>query len=318
VATGILWSVIIGLWAAYLVPLWIARHDTSQPGVDAGLDDADHVDDNGRGQTQPDSAPQRRRRTRVARLLARRRGGLVARRRRRLLGLVITLVVTLVAVPLGPMPGWAAAAGALVLGGYVVHLRHQARRAQFSLVEHGSKQRRATRRRVHSGSAEPAAAKPDSPPSRPASTEQSTERRKGQGGKPRPAGAAGQPEDAQDSADEDDSRTPAKTSLWQPLPVPLPTYVTKPRAIHPARAVELSRAAAWSSARFGSGVAIRWHAAPTGPALSVGADVPGSVGADVPASTSAVSPPTCEVHPAATAATAALGHEREIQRAVGS
>ena len=40
-ATGILWSVIIGLWAAYLVPLWIARHDTSRMDGEAGLEDAD-------------------------------------------------------------------------------------------------------------------------------------------------------------------------------------------------------------------------------------------------------------------------------------
>jgi hypothetical protein len=313
VATGILWSVIIGLWAAYLVPLWIARHDTSRMDIDAEFDDADgawspgdhadyadhadggvaHVrydgalddagrdalddagrdalDAAGRGRTgrRPAPSPLRRHGARVRRLLARRRARLAARRRRTLLGLVITLLVMVIAVPLGPMPGWAAGAEALVLAGYVVHLRRQARRAELMRAE------RLARARRH-----PQHHRPTAPaPGRTAPPRQApTERRRSRGGPTEPTKDSGSPEDAQEPArGKGAPRRPDDSGLWQPLPVPLPTYVTRPRAIHPARAVELARATAWSSARLGSGVSPHWHAAPTGPALSVGTELPAAV-----------------------------------------
>jgi hypothetical protein len=238
VATGILWSVIIGLWAAYLVPLWIARHDTPRLHAGGGLDEAyqgDAAGDGGDGAHAVVSGDARP----------------VARRRRTLLGLVVTLLVIVVAVPLGPMPVWAAVPAALVLGGYVVHLRRQARRVELS-------------RRHRKSDEHPEA--PTAPRPMPSAA------RRGRGGRARRPAGAGRRDDAQQPTDEEPSSAPMNPSLWQPLPVPLPTYVTNPGAIHPFRAVELTRAAAWSSARFGSGVAPRWHAAPTGPALSLGPD----------------------------------------------
>ena len=308
VATGILWSVIIGLWAAYLVPLWIARDETARQEADATLDGGAFLagaasrggvafrggdaredstvgrdDDTRRAADEP---PRRRRRgTRMARLLARRRARVVARRRRTLSGLVLTLLVISVAVPLGPMPGWAAAAAGLVLGGYVVHLRRQARRVKSARRQRGG------------GKCLPAPSPPQPVP---------TKAPHGEAGQTRPPTGAGQPGEP---ADEEPSRALDKASLWQPLPVPLPTYVTNPSAIHPARAVELTRAAAWSSARFGSEGALHWHAAPAGPALSLGRDVPTAPSPDEAGAAAGERPP---------AAPPARAPEPEIQRAVGS
>ena len=302
-ATGILWSVIIGLWAAYLVPLWIARHDTARLDAEATLAataEADGVDHRTDGRTdgqadvqadvqanvQADAAASvsaapgypgeatsrgsdptslRRGGTRVARLLARRRARLVARRRRTLLGLIGTVLVIVLAVLLGPMPGWAGWAGGVVLAGYLVHLRYQARQSERATgrPRHQiAQQVRARARRRRTAPQDASAPEPAAGAKRPG--------RSGDG-RP-PAGQGPRPGDAEEPAGEaDGSHRPSRPGLWQPLPGPLPTYVTKPRAVHAVRAIELTRATAWSPARLGSDMPPRWHAASAGPTLSLGA-----------------------------------------------
>ena len=313
VATGILWSMIIGLWAAYLVPLWIARDETARLEADATLDggafsggagsrglvtlpggDAGERSTVRRDEDTPhvrdEPPPRRRRGTRMTRLLARRRARVVARRRRTLSGLVLTLLVISSAVSLGPMPGWAAAAGGLVLGDYLVHLRRQARRVQSARRQRGG------------GKRAPAPRRP-----RPAPTKAPHR----EAGPARPPTGAAQPGEP---ADEESSKALGKASLWRPLPVPLPTYVTNPSAIHPVRAVELTRAAAWSSARFGSEGALRWHAAPAGPALSLGPDASDAPSAG-DAATRVDAPAPVEAQPGANFA---FGPGPHVQRAVGN
>ena len=179
---------------------------------------------------------------------------LARRRARSLLVLAVLTVVVLGLGLLGVVPVWVAAFPALLLVGFLVHLRLQARRA-------------AQRRRR---GAQPVAAKPAATPkagstarrgqrpaeagdehaSRAVVVESKNDGTLGGAAATQPAAhpaegtiPEGYPAETYAEGDPDDE-------AWRPQSWPLPTYVTKPKAVRPVRVIDLTTPGAWTSGRL--------------------------------------------------------------------
>lgn len=262
--SGVIYGAIVAVWAAVLVPMWLRRHDeaTETRSVDRFsramriLSRREHVGDqryvvmpartsNSTGAVlsgppgpwqSPRSArpagPARStgagRQTRSARpgtprgsADRARRASLAARRRRVLLGLLaLTVLGSLLALVAG-ISWLVPLLGLLLLAGYLVHLRLQARR-----------QVEITRRRARAARSADARMRRLDSAGRLVSTRM--ERLRGQ------TSAT----DAQPTAEAEPFEPFAPTAEepggWQPVPVPLPTYVTKPKALRTSRPIDLS------------------------------------------------------------------------------
>jgi hypothetical protein len=64
--------------------------------------------------------------------------------------------------------------------------------------------------------------------------------------------------------------SPAADGLWDPVPVTLPTYVSKPKAPRTIRTIDLGQPGTWTSGRTGEAAAIAPDATP--PSAEAGAD----------------------------------------------
>ncbi|MQY15197.1 hypothetical protein SRB5_53750 [Streptomyces sp. RB5] len=280
---------IVGAWAAYLVPMWLRRQDelnearpterfstalrlltgrgaaerrsaeddpaTAGPAIEP--DARDSVlppDDAPLPAADAEAAPAVRRRPAApAPGTAERaaRAKVMARRRRTttLLFLALTAGAILAAVE-GLRYLWAVALPAGLLTAYVVHLRAAERRRFAASVD----QRRgaAAAQRLHARRAEarpePAAdVPPETPDVRHAETEPVAE------GSPYEADRRALVEQTDhaewvDAQREPDRARPADGG-WDPVPVPLPTYVTAPVAPRATQGLDLEAPDAWSSAR---------------------------------------------------------------------
>jgi len=316
-SSGLIYAVIVGAWAAYLVPMWLRRQDelnearpterfstairllsgraamerryakdlrgrtaeeaTPEPDADPDVpvDRSDPVDvrasvapeahteagayaparASGRtDQRHPDPARRARPRTGrpdMERAQRARRLQVLARRRRTtvLLFLAFTLGAVVAAVGgLGFL--WAPAVPAVLLSTYIVYLRTQERRRfAFTMdlrrAEAAAQQLRENRpRRQASAEADPAGA--DEEPevrrseSEPASgvSPQEADRR-----------ALVEQTDHAEWVDQQRQRGAAPSGSWEPVPVPLPTYVTAPVAPRATGGVEVSDPETWSAAR---------------------------------------------------------------------
>ncbi|MER5767532.1 gephyrin-like molybdotransferase receptor GlpR [Streptomyces sp. NPDC001985] len=315
-SSGLIYAVIVGAWAAYLVPMWLRRQDelnearpterfstairllsgrgamerryakelrertAEQPGPDV---DPDAVTDrlstvdvrafaaprtdvrlDGQAaaperaaqprpaQQQPDRpsrAGRQRPRPSSAATERARRGKVLARRRRTttLLFLAFTLGSIVAAVGgLGFL--WAPALPAVLLSAYIVHLRAQERR-RFVVVmdrrraEVAAQRLRENRPRRHQPpSAGPAEAdgepEPGPEPEPVRLSPQAADRR-----------ALVEQTDHAEWVDQQRDRGPVSGASWEPVPVPLPTYVTAPVAPRATSGVDLSDPETWSSAR---------------------------------------------------------------------
>jgi hypothetical protein len=139
----------------------------------------------------------------------------LARRRARSLAVLgaLALLMSLLAV-LSVLPVWAPVPFVLLLVAFVVHLRLQAKRT-------------AERRRHRPPGAD-----------RPAEAEPAAERDvRGEAGVETTLAA---PVDV----------ATASEPSWQPNPLPLPTYVTAPKAVRPIRVIDLTTPGAWTSGRL--------------------------------------------------------------------
>jgi hypothetical protein len=273
--SGLIYAAIVVMWAVVLVPMWLRRHDEANESRSVDRFSAAMRILSRRGST-PDKreivmparttyvevtvpvagrlAGSPRSRTSVGAALPRQQPGgrprpdaaaaararLVARRRRTLFLLSsLTLVLTGVAL-VGLLPAWLPLAPMLLVVGFVVHLRAEARR----MVE---RERRmlARRRADHTRAARKPS--PDRISASPASF--SARRTASSTAEPgvaaAPASVDAAPVVAASEADE--LYDAVAQHVWDPVPVPLPTYVTAPKAPRSVRVIDLTRPGAWTS-----------------------------------------------------------------------
>lgn len=317
-SSGLIYAVIVGAWAAYLVPMWLRRQDelnearpterfstairllsgragmerryakelrgrtAEQPEYDvdpdAPTDRLSSVDVRAfaapRTEMRPDAAPagaasgvprpespdapprprqgaRARREPRPNRAAAERarRGKVLARRRRTTTLLFVAFTAGAVVAAVGGLGFlWAPALPAVLLSVYIVHLRTQERR-RFAFVmdrrqaEAAAQRLRENRPRRHQpdeGAAEPdeepvAQAAPDPEP---VVSPQEAGRR-----------ALVEQTDHAEWVDQQRQRGPVAGDSWDPVPVPLPTYVTAPVAPRASSGVDVTDPETWSAAR---------------------------------------------------------------------
>lgn len=198
----------------------------------------------GHGQSQGPSAAARRAAAADAAARAR-RTKVLARRRRTTVMLFLTFTVgTIVAAVGGFAFLWAPAVPAALLSAYIVYLRRQERR-RFTYTMDRRRAEAAARRlrerqpRGREASAEPAAEEP-APESETGLSALAADRR-----------ALVEQTDHAEWVDQQRERQhgPGRADSWDPVPVPLPTYVTAPVAPRAPGSVDLGAPDTWSSAR---------------------------------------------------------------------
>ncbi|MFJ9945055.1 divisome protein SepX/GlpR [Streptomyces erythrochromogenes] len=285
-SSGLIYAVIVGAWAAYLVPMWLRRQDelnearpterfstairllSGRAGMerryakglrergdeeaephadpDAATETVNSVDADARAigvsptRAEPRTAAAEREQ-RAERARREQRLQVLARRRRTtaLLFLVFTAGAVVAAVG-GLRYLWAPAVPALLLSTYIAHLRVQERRRyEFTMdrrrAEAAARQLREDRpRRRHPEEGADAAGEPD--PAPPVSPQEAGRR------------ALVEQTDHAEWVDQqrERERGPARGDSWEPVPVPLPTYVTAPVA---PRATGPVTPDAWSATR---------------------------------------------------------------------
>ncbi|MEU2021924.1 gephyrin-like molybdotransferase receptor GlpR [Streptomyces sp. NPDC016469] len=319
-SSGLIYAVIVGAWAAYLVPMWLRRQDelneerpterfstairllsgraamerryakglqertedeaAPDADPDASTDRMDSVDVRAfaapPAHTEvrihdpagtPERAPRKRRGAEPAAPGPARRarpGGIDAERARRaqrlqvlarrrrttvMLFLVFTLGAIVAAVG-GLRFLWAPAVPAVLLSAYIAHLRaHERRRFAFTMdqrrAEVAAQRLRENRPRRHQPApTAPAEADEDSEPRHPAPEPTPTV-------SPQEAGrrALVEQTDHAEWVDQQRERGRVQGDSWEPVPVPLPTYVTAPVAPRATGGVEVGDPETWSAAR---------------------------------------------------------------------
>ncbi|MFI2783405.1 gephyrin-like molybdotransferase receptor GlpR [Streptomyces sp. ALB3] len=312
-SSGLIYAVIVGAWAAYLVPMWLRRQDElnearpterfstairllsgraamerryakelrerdaeEAPGdvdPEAVTDRMESVDVRafsappahtearlrdpvpGRPeQERPDDRPLRPASARRPRPSGaesererRRRSQVLARRRRTTTVLFMAFTLGAIVAAVGGLSFlWAPAVPAVLLSTYIVHLRAQERRRfVFTMdrrrAEVAAQRLRENRPRRHQP-ASSAPAEPDEEPEAPAPAPTVS---------PQEAGrrALVEQTDHAEWVDQQRERGPAQGDSWEPVPVPLPTYVTAPVAPRATGGVEVGDPETWSAAR---------------------------------------------------------------------
>ncbi len=288
--SGLIYAVIVVMWAAFLVPMWLRRHDEAveaksvdrfstamkvlarrmptadpEPVKSTNETPSRNVDGlarlrNGVGRRLVSLAAGVRRHhvergnAERATRVGRRPLSLAARRRRVLAVLsALTVVVALLAGS-SVVPSLLVAPPAVLLVGYVAHLRVQARRSA-DLAR--------SRARARAGGA----ALPELPPSRTVKITPAPSRRHDE--PLAPTAGSSTTSDSRTAVvletagvlqTADVSRAAASAAApdgfagprvaWDPVPVPSPTYVTAPRAPRAIRSIDLSTDGAWTSGRL--------------------------------------------------------------------
>ncbi|MFF3533112.1 gephyrin-like molybdotransferase receptor GlpR [Streptomyces sp. NPDC002466] len=317
-SSGLIYAVIVGAWAAYLVPMWLRRQDElnearpterfstairllsgragmerryakelrertaeeAEPDVDpdAETDRLESVDvrafaapdahtearvhDPARApehaaEKRPEPVPARRARPRPAvpeaeRVRRAQRLQVLARRRRTTVVLFLAFTLGAVVAAVGGLHFlWAPAVPAVLLSAYIVHLRTQERRRfAFTMdrrrAEAAAQHLRENRHRGHQPATATAPVEPDEEPEArhpepepaPAVSPQEAGRR-----------ALVEQTDHAEWVDQQRERGRVQGDSWEPVPVPLPTYVTAPVAPRATGGVEVGNPETWSAAR---------------------------------------------------------------------
>ncbi|MEU3609059.1 gephyrin-like molybdotransferase receptor GlpR [Streptomyces sp. NPDC035033] len=289
-SSGLIYAVIVGAWAAYLVPMWLRRQDelnearpterfstairllSGRAGMERRyakeLRERDRTAREATPDVDPDaatehlssvdvrafSAPPARTEARLelpgpepepapepapARPAAgaaerARRGKVLARRRRTTIVLFSAFTLGAVVAAVGGVAFlWAPGVPAVLLSAYIVHLRGQERR-RFVYVMDRRRAEAAAARLRESRAAAPA---PEPSPA-PAVSPQEADRR-----------ALVEQTDHAEWVDQQRERGPARGDSWDPVPVPLPTYVTAPVAPRASNGVDVTDPETWSAAR---------------------------------------------------------------------
>ncbi|MER7662613.1 gephyrin-like molybdotransferase receptor GlpR [Streptomyces sp. NPDC096193] len=331
-SSGLIYAVIVGAWAAYLVPMWLRRQDElnearpterfstairllsgrgamerryarelrerTAESAESSHGDADEARRPGEGRNEPDAAPDvatdpmssvdvrafaaprtearipvpapRARRPRQSGPAAERarRSKVLARRRRTTVMLFLAFTVGAVVAAVGGLGFlWAPGVPAVLLSAYIVHLRAQERRRFVVVMDRRRAEIAAQRLRENRPRRHQAAAASSAPPG------EDLEAR------PEPDAARLSPQEAGRRAlveqtdhaewvDQQRDRGPATGDSWDPVPVPLPTYVTAPVAPRATSGVDMSDPETWSSARSSTAEPAAEHAEEADPAPS--------------------------------------------------
>ncbi|GAA3372456.1 hypothetical protein GCM10020367_27450 [Streptomyces sannanensis] len=297
-SSGLIYAVIVGAWAAYLVPMWLRRQDelnearpterfstairllSGRAGMERRY--AKELRDRAAGEDMPDvdpdalteplmdsvdvrafalpptraerPAPQPARPSKAAsaeRARRARRSQVLARRRRTTVILFLAFTAGAVVAAVGGLGFlWAPGVPAVLLSAYIAYLRAQERRrfvyvmdqrrAEVAAQRLRERQRRRPAPPVAPDPAPETAAEPEQPRPEPASvvTPQEAGRR-----------ALVEQTDHAEWVDQQRERGPGRGDSWDPVPVPLPTYVTAPVAPRAPGTVDIGAPDTWSSAR---------------------------------------------------------------------
>jgi hypothetical protein len=233
VGSGLILLIIVGAWLAVLVPMALRSHDTS-----TSLGSVERFSDAMRVLSRREQTGRLAGRAFVmpARPVAAPDALPLAVRRRRVLLTLVALALVLLLVGLAG-PGWVLVPAVLCAGlaaAYVVHLRRQAILKAERDRRAAARARRAAPAARRTARTARIAGVPDRMPPRPAPL-----------GAPLPAPAARYEDPLPIAATGTDQRT----GTWSPVPVPVPTYVTKPVAPpRPPRVLDLTRPGEWSAA----------------------------------------------------------------------
>lgn len=311
-SSGLIYAVIVGAWAAYLVPMWLRRQDelnearpterfstairllsgraamerryakelrertAEQPEPDVDPDavtdrlssvdvrafaaprtevrrdageSAEQEADRPAGQAPARRPGPARRSERAAAAERARRSRVLARRRRTTTVLFLGFTLGAVVAAVGGLGFlWAPAVPAVLLSAYIVQMRAQERRRfAFTMdrrrAEAAAQRLRENRPRRHQAAAE--APLPDEEPAERAEPEPAPKL------SPQEAGrrALVEQTDHAEWVDQQRQRGPVTGDSWEPVPVPLPTYVTAPVAPRASSGVDVSDPETWSAAR---------------------------------------------------------------------
>ncbi|MFV0129449.1 gephyrin-like molybdotransferase receptor GlpR [Streptomyces sp. HMX112] len=306
-SSGLIYAVIVGAWAAYLVPMWLRRQDelnearpterfstairllsgragmerryakelrartagqaTPDVDPDAATEHLSSVDVRafaappaltearlevpeapGAPQAPPDRPARPPRPTRAAAERAR-RSRVLARRRRTTVILFLAFTLGAIVAAVGGLAFlWAPGIPAVLLSAYIVHLRAQERRRFVYVMDRRRAEAAAQRlRESRPRRPQPAPDRADEPEELHAEPE------------PDPAPALSPQEagrralveqtDHAEWVDQQRERGPSRGDSWDPVPVPLPTYVTAPVAPRATGGVDVTDPETWSAAR---------------------------------------------------------------------
>jgi hypothetical protein len=233
VSSGLIYAVIVGLWAVVLVPMWLRRHDEASESrsVDrfegamrtlsrrSGSADRREVLVPRRASValRPDGVP-----APDARAVA------AARRRRTSLALLGLLLVTVGLGMLGVLPIWLVVVPLLLAVGFGWQ-SHVATQQASARATAARRARAAQSRRLREESVEARLA------GRPA-------RRPATAAVVEPVVAVVEP-----AVVDEELYDAVAEHVWDPVPVPLPTYVTAPKAPRSVRVIDLTKPGAWTS-----------------------------------------------------------------------
>ncbi|MFE0643888.1 hypothetical protein ACFW2Y_20085 [Streptomyces sp. NPDC058877] len=293
-SSGLIYAVIVGAWAAYLVPMWLRRQDelnearpterfstairllSGRAGMERRyakeLKERDLAAEGPTPDVDPDaetehlssvdvrafSAPAARTEARMSPPVPpsepephpaprpapgaaerARRGKVLARRRRTTTLLFVAFTLGAVVAAIGGVAFlWAPAAPALLLSAYIVHLRAQERRRFVYVMDRRRAEAAAARLRESRRPAPTPEPEAEQTPAVPSVSPQEADRR-----------ALVEQTDHAEWVDQQRERGPARGGSWEPVPVPLPTYVTAPVAPRATSGVDITDPETWSSAR---------------------------------------------------------------------
>ncbi|WP_399926170.1 gephyrin-like molybdotransferase receptor GlpR [Streptomyces kanamyceticus] len=324
-SSGLIYAVIVGAWAAYLVPMWLRRQDelnearpterfstairllsgragmerryakdlqarSPEEGETRGEPDdatgsvdvrafavpptervepqADRVEPvaarsepPARQQAHPEAEPEREQPPRAkaspaqraasAEAAARaRRSKVLARRRRTTMLLFLAFTAGAVVAGVGGLAFlWAPAVPAVLLSAYIVYLRGQERRRFTYTMDRRRAEVAAQRLRENRPRRRPASAEPVVDEER--EVQQPPETETGLSALAADRRALVEQTDHAEWVDQqrERQRGPGRGDSWDPVPVPLPTYVTAPVAPRATGSVDLGAPDTWSSAR---------------------------------------------------------------------
>jgi hypothetical protein len=235
VGSGIIYAGLIGLWAAYFIPRWLRRHEElsesrSVEKFDHAMrilsrrdptPDKRYVVMPPRPEPAPSTLPTRSRTRssipvqRSAPVRRPRIGAAAMRRRRILAALVLVTLLTATLTPLTPVPWWAPVLLLVLTVADLVHLRVQVRRSREV-----TRTRQAVRRSVRSRIMRFDALDRLMSVRRELAEERAAEEARWEAAE----------EALRLDREAEERRVAAEAAGWNPVPVPLPTYVSKPMA----------------------------------------------------------------------------------------